>query len=99
MRFGEDCGNCVNATGRRAAGNLANQEAGFMISPNFLQLNHYAIQSLQWFVSTKMPRGDVMTQVSDNVRNFGYFESIDAECNGTRDTELYLKHKQFYDSL
>ena len=103
LRFGEACGGnvgCITATtGMRIGGNEANQEAGFMTSPNFLQLNHYAIQSLQWFVSTKMTRGDVLTGESDNVRNFGYFKSYDAGSNGTKDTELYQKHKQFYDSL
>lgn len=103
LRFGEDCGSnvgCINATtGMREGGKEINTEAGFMTSPIFLQLNHYAIQSLQWFVSTKMPRGDVLTRGSNNVRNFAYFESYDAGSNGTKDTKLYQKHKQFYDSL
>ena len=103
LRFGEACrGNvgCIEVTTEmNTGGNEANKEAGFMTSPDFLQLNHYAIQSLQWFVSTKMPRGDVLTGESDNVRNFGYFESYDAASHEIEDTELYQKHKKFYDSL
>lgn len=91
LRFGDNCGDEVGCITATAIGT----EAG----PDSLQLNHYAIQSLQWFISTKLPRGDVLTTGSDHVRNFAYFENYDAASNGTKDTELYFKHKQFYDSL
>ena len=74
-------------------------QAGFVTSANALQLNHYAIQSLQWFVRTKMSRGDATQAETDNVRNFGYFESYDEASNQIEDVELYHKHKSFYDSL
>lgn len=72
---------------------------GVMPTPSFLQLNHYSIQSLQWFVNTKISRGDASSKDVDNVRNIDYFEKVDAESNEVEDIELYLKHKQFFDSL
>ena len=71
----------------------------YISSPDVLQLNHYPIQSLQWFVNTKMSRGDVNTGAAENVRTFGYFESYDAASNDIEDSALYLKHKHFFDSL
>ena len=91
LEIGTDCINnegCVRA-----------MHAGIMTAANVLQLNHYAIQSLQWFVKTKMSRGDATTAETDNVRTFGYFESYDAGSNQVEDAELYLKHRNFYDSL
>lgn len=91
LEIGTDCINndgCVRA-----------MHAGIMTAANVLQLNHYAIQSLQWFVKTKMSRGDATTAETDNVRTFGYFESYDAGSNQVEDAELYLKHQNFYDSL
>ena len=103
LTFGEACtrsDGCIKATtGITIEGNKVNKQTEFSTTPEFLQLNHYAIQSLQWFLSTKSSRGDVLTKASDNVRDFNYFKSYDAASNGTKDTELYQKHQQFYDSL
>lgn len=91
LEIGKDCSDNAGCT--RA------MQAGFMTAANALQLNHYAIQSLQWFVKTKMSRGDATQAETDNVRNFGYFESYDAGSNQIEDAELYHKHQNFYDSL
>ena len=91
MEIGENCG------GNDGCGKA--MQAGFITTPNALQLNHYAIQSLQWFVKTKMSRGDVMAAQADSLRSFDYFEAYDKRSNGTQDTELYEKHKELYDSL
>ena len=42
-----------------------------------LQLNHYAIQSKQYFKDIKMTRGDAETISSNSVRNWGYFKRYD----------------------
>lgn len=90
LSIGEECINegCAKAI-----------HAEYISSPNVLQLNHYPIQSLQWFVNTKMSRGDVMTGATENVRTFEYFEAYDATGNEVEDSALYLKHKPFFDSL
>lgn len=41
------------------------------------QLNHYPIQSLDWFKRIKMTRGDSNAQWADNVRNADYFAQYD----------------------
>jgi len=42
-----------------------------------LVINHYAIQSWDFFRNVKMTRGDVHSLNSDNIRNKEYFESYD----------------------
>lgn len=42
-----------------------------------IQLNHYAIQSKEYFEKVKMSRGDVHTKNSDSVRNWKYFNDYD----------------------
>jgi Glycosyltransferase family 92 len=44
------------------------------------QLNHYPIQSLQFFRSVKMTRGDVYKVSSDAVRDMDYFRRYDEGC-------------------
>jgi len=51
-----------------------------------LHLNHYAIQSWEWFRDIKMTRGDVSSQGSVGVRNKEYFDKYDV--NEILDTEL-----------
>ena len=46
-------------------------------------LNHYPIQSLEFFQTVKMTRGDASTVASDSVRDMGYFERYDAPCTKT----------------
>ena len=51
-----------------------------------LHLNHYAIQSLEFFTNVKMTRGDVQSKKYVTVRNLEYFNKYD--CNEIEDTEL-----------
>ena len=39
-----------------------------------IRLNHYPIQSLEFFKKVKMIRGDATSKTSDNVRDLSYFE-------------------------
>ena len=55
-----------------------------------LHLNHYAIQSWEWFKNVKMTRGDATR--SNNVRNTEYFAKYDV--NDIEDNELALKNYQ-----
>ena len=57
-----------------------------------LHLNHYAIQSLKWFMEVKMTRGDVIWQ--KNVRNFEYFKKYNKN-SGYED--LILCNKKYKD--
>ena len=41
----------------------------------FIKLNHYPIQSLDFFKEVKMTRGDAT--VENNIRDLNYFESYD----------------------
>lgn len=54
-----------------------------------LHLNHYAIQSYEWFRNVKMTRGDVSSQQYEFVRNDEYFRNYDN--NTVFDDELSLK--------
>jgi hypothetical protein len=50
-------------------------EASLMASP--IHLNHYAIQSLNWYNNVKVTRGDASQAASDKVRNAEYFKKYD----------------------
>ena len=56
-----------------------------------LHLNHYAIQSLDFFTNVKMNRGDVISAKSNNVRNIEYFNKYDT--NEIVDMELLAIYK------
>jgi hypothetical protein len=43
-----------------------------------IQLNHYPIQSLEFFQKVKMTRGDVASHCFDNVRDLTYFNRYDS---------------------
>lgn len=53
-----------------------------------LHLNHYAIQSFNWFMKVKATRGDVEWQGNDNIRNEKYFIDYDSSSNDIDDFEL-----------
>ncbi len=91
LKIGSACGGSQECIQSYQSSSLAHSAA--------LQLNHYAIQSLQWFVSTKMTRGDNSNADSDQSRDFAYFERYDAVSNEIEDTDLYLKHQKYFDSL
>lgn len=56
-----------------------------------LHLNHYAIQSWEFFSTVKMTRGAADTIQHEHVRNEQYFNRYDH--NDIEDTELQEKHK------
>lgn len=60
-----------------------------LLKDSCLHLNHYRIQSFDWFSKVKMTRGDCFGKIGDNVRNKKYFEMHDY--NDIVDNEL--KHK------
>jgi glycosyltransferase involved in cell wall biosynthesis len=53
-----------------------------------LHLNHYAIQSLDWFKRIKMTRGAADSSQNENVRTIGYFHAYDEHSNDLEDNEL-----------
>lgn len=57
-----------------------------ILKDSCLHLNHYAIQSWEWFKNVKMTRGDVLSPESDHVRDENYFKGYDH--NGVLDEEL-----------
>ena len=61
----------------RVAG--ANSARTVSDNENF-NLFHYPIQSLRFFETTKMTRGDVLGAASDQVRDLDYFKRYDAPC-------------------
>ena len=57
-----------------------------ILQNSFLHLNHYYIQSYDWFMRIKTTRGDATN--SNNVRNESYFKKHDHNCNDIDDFEL-----------
>jgi len=57
-----------------------------IIENSALHLNHYAIQSLNWFMKVKATRGDNCSVSNDNVRNIEYFNEYNF--NDMDDSEL-----------
>jgi len=51
-----------------------------------LHLNHYAIQSLKWFMDVKATRGDACNMSTNNIRDKTYFDSYNF--NDIDDLEL-----------
>ena len=56
-----------------------------------IHLNHYPIQSFQWFMEVKGRRGDVAAAESDGLRGEKYFRDYDH--NEVFDDELRSKHR------
>ena len=52
-----------------------------------IRLNHYPIQSLDFFTKVKMTRGDVNSPISENVRDMRYFNKYNKNMN-YKDTDL-----------
>ena len=61
-----------------------------ILENSFLHLNHYAIQSFEWFMRVKATRGDNTTEV--NVRDETYFKKYDEASNDIFDVELCNKN-------
>ena len=85
--------NSFYATTNRRLDNLSSNKCFALIDENILlasalHLNHYAIQSLDWFMKIKSTRGDATT--NRNIRNEKYFNDFDI--NDIVDDEL--RHKK-----
>lgn len=61
--------------------------AQIRIANQLIRLNHYPIQSLEFFKKVKMTRGDVCTSTSNNIRDIHYFNSYN-ENAGFKDETL-----------
>jgi hypothetical protein len=59
------------------------------LKSNYIHLNHYPIQSLEWFLRVKATRGDVATVKSEQNRDKRYFHYYDI--NDIKDCELFVK--------
>uniref|UniRef100_A0A6C0KW93 Glycosyltransferase 2-like domain-containing protein n=1 Tax=viral metagenome TaxID=1070528 RepID=A0A6C0KW93_9ZZZZ len=59
-----------------------------ILENSYLHLNHYAIQSYDWFMKVKATRGAADNPKSENVRNNHYFVSYDIVSNDMDDFEL-----------
>jgi hypothetical protein len=62
-----------------------------LLKNSFLHLNHYRIQSWEWFKTNKMNRTDAHVKNNDTIRNKQYFDFFDY--SDTIDTEL--KNKKY----
>ena len=56
-------------------GNKIDNHPKVRIANNLIKLNHYPIQSLEFFIKVKMTRGAADTVTSDNIRNLTYFNN------------------------
>jgi hypothetical protein len=63
-----------------------------ILDNSFLHMNHYVIQSLDWFMRVKNKRGDSNSIEGDNVRNEKYFYDYDNVTNEIEDYELRDKN-------
>jgi hypothetical protein len=61
------------------------------LSNMYLHLNHYPIQSLEWFENVKITRVDVNYQTLDKLRDLAYFKKYDEQANMIIDDELASK--------
>lgn len=56
-----------------------------IIEDHVIRLHHYPLQSVEFFTTVKIPRGDVLTSNSDEIRNLSYFDSMNRESQGCHD--------------
>jgi len=63
-----------------------------ILNNSCLHLNHYAIQSWEFFSKIKMTRGDATSSSIDHIRNRNYFEVYDNNCHIVLDNELHNKN-------
>ncbi len=59
-----------------------------LLTSAYVHLNHYAIQSKQWFLEVKCTRGAADGEAHEHVRNLEYFNTYDASSNDIDDHEL-----------
>jgi hypothetical protein len=58
------------------------------LTESYLHLNHYAIQSFDWFMRVKATRGSSETSKNENLRDEKYFREYDMKSNEIDDFEL-----------
>jgi hypothetical protein len=68
-----------------------------ILENSLFRLNHYAIQSYNWFKEVKSTRGDVASSHVEDIRNDKYFKDYDY--NDKEDTGLSDKNKELYEKL
>lgn len=87
----------ISARGKRLPYQEAEDSRNFqpsnekMLKKSFLHLNHYPIQSLDWFMEVKSRRGAADHQNHDAIRDQAYFEEFDQHANELIDDELANK--------
>ena len=59
-----------------------------ILKNSFLHINHYQIQSVEFFQKIKMIRGDATDNKKNNIRDMNLFIKIDKNTNEFIDTEL-----------
>ncbi|SNS58867.1 Glycosyl transferase family 2 [Ekhidna lutea] len=64
-----------------------------ILENSYLHLNHYPLQSKEWFLNVKCQRGAADTEKHENVRNLNYFEEYNIACSDIIDKEL--AHKKY----
>ncbi|NQZ74984.1 MAG: glycosyltransferase family 92 protein [Ekhidna sp.] len=64
-----------------------------ILKRSYLHLNHYPIQSLNWFMEVKVKRGDAHQEKYQKFRNLEYFQTYDSDSNEIVDNELSEKLK------
>ena len=69
-----------------------------IINSNIL-LNHYRLQSKEYWMNSKMKRGDFNRENSEMYLNKEFFENLDKISNTVIDTELYNKNRVIYDTI
>lgn len=67
-----------------------------ILEESYLHLNHYSIQSFDWFMKVKATRGDAYQISSENIRDENYFNAFDNVSNDIYDIELKNKLKNMY---
>lgn len=66
-----------------------------ILNDSYIHLNHYALQSLNWFQRVKMLRGDADNKI--NVRDLNYFYKRN-KCATFKDDELWKKRNSLHTS-
>jgi hypothetical protein len=59
-----------------------------ILENSYLHLNHYVIQSFEWFMKIKATRGAADSKNNEHVRNESYFYVFDSVSNDIVDSEL-----------
>lgn len=62
-----------------------------ILENSFLHLNHYPIQSLDWFLKIKVGRGCAASKNTEFVKDINYFHRYDSKSNIVEDRELAEK--------